>query len=216
MASAFVEVAVPTWSQKIARHNELRATGRALLFDRVSLLCDVYEDAEFRVHCAENKQDPGQLLSDLCEDILPGEYFAFMILRNVKNQFPDRKDWESKGIHKLVVETKSLDDARRKSSKSTVKTKAVPSRKILAKRLEAEQRLSKKKDVEIADLTAQVSLYKSSKGLLVSHLQAIHTAYRNGEKITDQTAVALARTVSDELQQMIITTSEVVSERSKR
>ena len=89
-----------TWSQEIAQVKGLLADiGENLLVITRKLVC-VYEDAEFRAHCEEKKENPEDFLSDLLQ---PHFGHSFQDLRAALLHCDDPERWKT-SVVELIVE----------------------------------------------------------------------------------------------------------------
>lgn len=119
-----------TWSQKLAAARVLRGKGAALLYDRLVLLREVFNDAAYRADCATRKINPEDELTDEVADTCAG----FVVLMQTLEKFPDRQVWQRKSLAKLVaavVDEQQEQQRQRRSERlmverPEVKTKPTP------------------------------------------------------------------------------------------
>lgn len=79
------------YKQKLLEARELRKQSGVLVYDRVALLCEVFEDRDFRI-------DLGQVDDLAAAKVLDAEVadlcFEFLQLRELMTTFPDRDIWQ--------------------------------------------------------------------------------------------------------------------------
>jgi hypothetical protein len=92
------------WEAAINRQRELRRRGSELLYDRVKLLCNVYEDTEFHDWCRENGMTDLEYLDAELSDVA----CEFMTLKAVFVSHPSVEDWVGGDIRKLIAEAMEM------------------------------------------------------------------------------------------------------------
>jgi hypothetical protein len=112
---------------------ELRKKGSELLFDRVTLLNECYEDEDFRAWHAEH----GTNELDFLDDELSDTAASFLTLRAVLKAFPDRNDWVKHNIRDMMAEAIESDKKPRERLTPSWKEKCIAAEKE-CERLRAE------------------------------------------------------------------------------
>ena len=87
------------WESAMSRQRELKRRGAELLYDRVKLLCEVYDDAEFHDWCRENGMSDLEYLDAELSDVA----CEFMTLKAVFVSHPNVEDWVGGDIRKLIA-----------------------------------------------------------------------------------------------------------------
>lgn len=88
------------WLLRINQARELRKQGAAILFQRVSLLNECYENEDFRAWCAANNHvDLGFLDAEL-EDVA----CDFLTLKAVLANYPAETDWKKNNLRNMMAE----------------------------------------------------------------------------------------------------------------
>lgn len=100
-----------SYKQKLAEARKLIKTGCLALYDRVSVLIDVFNDREFRV--AEGLEDDGKAADYLTEGYLPDTDWDFLNLRALMEFAPNREKWGGGKLKRLYAE---MIEARRKAN----------------------------------------------------------------------------------------------------
>jgi chromosome segregation ATPase len=113
---AEVRTAEKSWSQKIAQARQLRGDGQRLVYDRVALLCQVFDDQEFRAaNALLDDTTAAELLdvevADTCAD--------FLELRAIFQRFPKRDQWAGKALNVLRAEMIQAERDERAARKAT-------------------------------------------------------------------------------------------------
>lgn len=88
------------WEMKMNEQRDLRRQGITLLFQRVKLLIEVYNDAAFRGWCEQNKVVELDYLDAELSDVAA----CFLTLKSVMESYPNESDWQSKNIRELMAE----------------------------------------------------------------------------------------------------------------
>jgi hypothetical protein len=97
------------WELKMHEARELRKQGAGLLYDRVTLLVDCYDDPAFR----EWHEQAGTNELDFLDDELSDTACSFMTLRAVLVAFPARDEWITHNIRELIALTIDSERASR-------------------------------------------------------------------------------------------------------
>jgi len=135
MASKQVSAA---WKKKLFKSRELRGKTAEIVYDRITLLVEIYDDDQFR----QDSGDPDDLSAATLLDAEVGDLCAdFLELRCVLDSFPNKGDWTDKNLKKLVAAALDGSRTRRKSKKSERRTVTLKEHeKIQVKAGEAEAR----------------------------------------------------------------------------
>jgi hypothetical protein len=96
-----------------------------LLFDRVALLSDCYEDEDFRAWHAEH----GTNELDFLDEELSDTAASFLTLHAVLKAHPDRNDWTRHNIRDLIAETIEMDKKPRERLVPSWKGKCIAAEK---------------------------------------------------------------------------------------
>lgn len=120
------------WETKLNEARELRKRGSELLFDRVVLLVDCYEDDAFRAWCSETETNEVDYLDTELNDTAA----TFMTLKAVLHHYPVRDEWVKHNIRDLIAQVLSEQAEATKRERET----AVPTWK--------ERALAAEKEVE--------------------------------------------------------------------
>lgn len=101
-----------TWKQRLQIVSHLQQNAKSNLYDRVKILCEIFDDRDFRSDCgnlddfdAADKLDA--YVSDTCA--------TFFQLRRCIQVYPDQATWiEVKNIAKLIADAQEFDTAAAK------------------------------------------------------------------------------------------------------
>jgi chromosome segregation ATPase len=97
-----------SWSQKVAKARELRGKSMGLLFDRMAILVEVYEDQAFL--------DTFRSLDDALEALdveVSDTACDWMELHGIYRMFPDRKAWATAKLQDLRAKREIAERERR-------------------------------------------------------------------------------------------------------
>ncbi len=148
-----------TWKQKLLDAKSLQGKSGGLLWQRVTLLAEVYRDDEFRAdHGGADEFRAAEIL-----DMHVGDTCAtFLELENVLREFPERSQWEETPLKKLLAQVLEKHREARQAAKSdpperrsaTVKEldRAVKEKKEVAARAEFLGSEVKSKENRIVEL----------------------------------------------------------------
>lgn len=89
----------------------------ASLFDRMTLLCKVFDDPEFQTDIKTTKQAATQVLEKYVADTSCN----FTELYHIRKMFPSKDQWQRKGL--VSMRQKFLDDLKKKTKKTTTTKK---------------------------------------------------------------------------------------------
>lgn len=130
------------YKRKLLEARELRRQGGRLLYERVRLLCEVFDDREFR-------EDLGQVDDLAAAEVLDGELsdvgFDFLQLRGVLQHFPGASQWESRPIIDMYEEVIHSRESQRESQpiRTSPRIKREEHEKVVRKLEATERRLAK-------------------------------------------------------------------------
>lgn len=113
------------WEVKMHEARELRKKGSELLFDRVSLLADCYEDEDFRSWHEAN----GTNELDFLDEELSDTAASFLTLLAVLKTYPDRESWVKHNIRDLIAEVIEMDKKPRERTVPSWKEKCLAAEK---------------------------------------------------------------------------------------
>lgn len=89
------------WELKLAEARKLRSNSSEIIFQRIQLLDEVYQDLAFRDWCRSAGKD-AVLELDKCVDDLPVEY-NFLVLQAIYRKNPKRQTWIKLGLRRLYA-----------------------------------------------------------------------------------------------------------------
>jgi hypothetical protein len=98
------------WEQKMNQQRELRKRGSEVLYERVHLLVEVYNDIRFREWCEECKVVDLDYLDEEVSDVATN----FLTLKAVLDTYPDVESWKKHNIRDLLAEALSASKSDRK------------------------------------------------------------------------------------------------------
>lgn len=97
------------WESSLDRQRMLKRQGIALLYERIKLLIEVYEDAAFRKWC----EDSSVIDLDYLDAELSDVAVSFMTLRAVFIQHPNVDDWQGGNIRQMIADVIELQKVGR-------------------------------------------------------------------------------------------------------
>lgn len=109
------------WEQKMHQQRKLRKKGSELLFDRVRLLIECYEDKGYREWHRENGTDEIEYLDEELSDVAA----SFQTLRAVYEAYPDRESWVKHNIRDLMAEAIAKSRQPKERTKPSWKAKCM-------------------------------------------------------------------------------------------
>lgn len=89
------------WELKMHEARELRRQGASILFDRVTLLVECYDDDEFRAWHTEAGTNELDFLDEELSDTATG----FLAWKSVLAAYPNREDWVRHNVRELLALT---------------------------------------------------------------------------------------------------------------
>lgn len=87
------------WKVALSEARTLKKKGIEMLYDRVKLLVDVFNDAAFIAQCEEDGTEPFDILDDALSDIGHG----FRTMKAVMNEYPNKTDWVRHDLRNLMA-----------------------------------------------------------------------------------------------------------------
>lgn len=102
------------WEVKLRDARTLKDSGAAILFDRVVLLVECYEDDGFRAWCEET----GVAELDFLDRELEDTAASFLTLRAVLENYPNKDSWQKHNIRDLIAEVLEAEKKSRKQESS--------------------------------------------------------------------------------------------------
>lgn len=140
------------WELKMGRQRELRKKGAELLFERVQLLVQCYDDPEFRSFCEQNSIVDLDYMDNELEDTAAN----FLTLRAVYEAYPTALEWKKHNIRDLIAEVlASTKKTREPGQKQSWKERALAAEKM-CEQLRAEIRILEK-TIELSGAKSHVS-----------------------------------------------------------
>lgn len=94
------EMKTPKWELKMNKQRELKRQGAALLFQRVKLLVECYESAEFLQWCEDNSV----VDLDYLDNELADAAASFLTLKAVYSAYGKESDWTGRNVRELIAE----------------------------------------------------------------------------------------------------------------
>lgn len=137
------------WEVRMHEQRGLRKRGAEMLYDRVTLLVECYEDQEFRAWCAES----GTNELDFLDEELSDTAATFMTLRSVLLANRDRGSWVKHNIRDLIADVMEAE-----SAKGADETKSTARMSWKARAIQAE--------AECERLRAEIASMKESLGIV--------------------------------------------------
>lgn len=113
MPSITSKPAKPAYKHKLIRAKELQGNACAILYDRISLLVEVYNDPQF--HEFENLDEftaasrLDAYLTDVAEN--------FITLKAVLELFPERETWEKRTFRELLAHARGVAEEKRRKAR---------------------------------------------------------------------------------------------------
>ncbi len=114
------------WESKMNEQREMKKKGAAVLYHRVKLLVECYDDKQFLAWCDESRIDALDYLDRELEDTVSD----FLSLRAVYEQFGKEEDWQRLGVRAMIAEV--LDCSRK--DREVIKRGAWKDRAIAAEK----------------------------------------------------------------------------------
>jgi len=102
---------LPAWKQKLLQAREMRDNARAIAYDRVKLLMEVYDDADFRLEYGNRSTEK---LAAILDDYVDDLDYDFLDLAAVMRQFPNREDWQTTKLSRLYQQM--IDAGKRQAA----------------------------------------------------------------------------------------------------
>jgi hypothetical protein len=140
------------WELKMHEARELRKQGAGLLFDRVALLVDCYDDEDFRQWHA----DQGTNELDFLDEELSDTAVNFMTFRAVLAAYPNREDWVRHNVRELIALTVAAENESRKRDNESA-------RQSWKERALAAERECERLRAELANMRESLEIVASAK-----------------------------------------------------
>lgn len=110
------------WELKLKEARDLRSKGASMLFDRVSLLVECYNDPSFRKWHADNNLNELDVLDKEVSDVSGS---TFLTVKAVFERFPDREDWVQSGFRDLTAKLMLEKKVDKQSTRVSWKDRAL-------------------------------------------------------------------------------------------
>lgn len=108
------------WEIKMNKQRELKKEGAGLLFDRMQLLIECYNDERFKEWCRDNNDTRVEYLNRELSDI--GQ--EFLHLKTLVDHFPKRDQWTAKSVREMTAAVMvAQQEERRKQREIAEKAK---------------------------------------------------------------------------------------------
>lgn len=108
-----------TWSQKMSQTRQMRSEGASLLYDRVKLYEEIYEDDEYRDNCLAREVNPEDELDHECADTC----CTFLELLAVMESFPRQSQWTGGHLKVMLAETLAVQSRSTTAARAKRNTK---------------------------------------------------------------------------------------------
>lgn len=95
------------WELSLKEARSLKEKGSAILFQRVVLLNQCFDDADFRAWCDTQDTNAADYLDDELSDTACG----FLTLRAVLEKYPNEADWIKHNIRDLIADALAAEKA---------------------------------------------------------------------------------------------------------
>lgn len=103
-----------THEKKMAQHDKLAREHRICLFDRVTLLTEIYEDPEFR----KDMQAKGISFIQVLDEKVADTCATILQLMEIRKKFPRKLQWAAGNLNQMLRETfKDLEKEYNKKKK---------------------------------------------------------------------------------------------------
>ena len=106
-----------TWEKNLERGRRLAGKGRTTLFERVAVLSKVFDDADFKQDMLKDGKNPGEVLSEVCEDTCCN----FTELYQMLKMFPQKEQWASGNLMEMKIAL--IDSVRSRNGKNKEESK---------------------------------------------------------------------------------------------
>lgn len=113
------------WEQKLKKVDDLIARSNASLFDRVTLLVEIWDDKDYLAHHDGDIEKAESMLDSKLGDYGIGFFEAQAILKH----FPNRPHWVGNSIRTMLAKALEAEEAVRKEAKTPVVRKGPVPRK---------------------------------------------------------------------------------------
>lgn len=102
------------WQLKMEDQRSLKRKGIKLLYQRIQLLCAIYDDDDFSAYCFDINKEPLDVLDAELDDV----QVDFLTLRSVLLAFPEETFWEKGNFREMVA---SVLEAQKKDKQKDSK-----------------------------------------------------------------------------------------------
>lgn len=97
------------WEMKVHEQRAIRVHCAELLYDRVKLLCECYDDSEFRRY----HEDMGTNELDFLDDELSDTAASFLTLKAVMIAHSEKEEWNKHNIRDLIALVLKAEEDRK-------------------------------------------------------------------------------------------------------
>jgi DNA-binding transcriptional MerR regulator len=122
---------MPPYKKLLLQAQEMRGQSNGMIYDRARILCQVFDDGEFR-------EDNGNIddfrLAEILNNYIDDLGFDFLDLRSMLDKYPDRESWVSGRLKRMLaaIREKRESPVRR----ATLRIPITETRKQLSRQLE--------------------------------------------------------------------------------
>ncbi len=102
------------WKIDLNKAGQLAKEAKEQLYERVKLLCKVFDDPDFQRDCEENDRDPYEYLTTFLSDTR----WEFHEVRAIYENFPKKSDWETNSLKVLMAECVERQEKKPKPTPS--------------------------------------------------------------------------------------------------
>ncbi len=99
------------WRTALDQQRKLKARGAELLWDRVKLLVQCYDDEDFRAWVFDQGSNELDYLDEELSDVAA----SFLTLAAVLKQYPNKEDWVRHNIRELIALVLDAERDKRKA-----------------------------------------------------------------------------------------------------
>lgn len=100
------------WQSRLKKARKLRKQGSEVLYERINLLCQCYEEEGFREWC----ETQGVNDIDYLDEELNDTAATFLTLKAVLAEHPRREDWVQNNIRDLIAKAIEAEKSRMKAN----------------------------------------------------------------------------------------------------
>lgn len=139
------------WELKMHEARELKKQGAGLLYDRVKLLVECYDDPAFREWHETNRTNELDFLDEELSDVAA----SFLTMKAVLTEHPERDAWIKHGVRQLIALAIDAENERRRRESEDGKRISWKERALAAEK-------------ECERLRAEIANMKESLGIVAS------------------------------------------------